>query len=150
MIDSVARFIPGVLGNADSPHEESFAGGLLEAPQFTRPRSAANQEVPDVLLSGDHKKIEEWRGKIDAKLEAAQVILVLISPSFIASDYCWDVEAQRAMKRHALGEACVIPVIVRPCEWRETPFAELQALPKNGKPIVLWEHRDQAWLEVAR
>lgn len=61
LIDCVARFIPGVLGSADSPEEESFSDGLLEYPQYTRPREWRGAEVPEVLLSGDHARIRAWR-----------------------------------------------------------------------------------------
>lgn len=68
VIDAIARTIPGVLGQEESYIEESFYSGLLEYPQYTRPREFKNLKVPDVLLSGNHKKIEEWR-----KLEALKV-----------------------------------------------------------------------------
>ena len=61
LTDCVARFIPGVLGSAESPEEESFSDGLLEYPQYTRPRELDGMEVPEVLLSGDHAKIRAWR-----------------------------------------------------------------------------------------
>lgn len=61
LVDCVARFIPGVLGSAESPEEESFSDGLLEYPQYTRPRKLNGMEVPPVLLSGDHAKIRAWR-----------------------------------------------------------------------------------------
>ncbi len=61
LTDCVARFIPGVLGSAESPEEESFSDGLLEYPQYTRPRELKGMEVPEVLLSGDHAKIKAWR-----------------------------------------------------------------------------------------
>ncbi|MFK8138373.1 MAG: tRNA (guanosine(37)-N1)-methyltransferase TrmD [Bdellovibrionales bacterium] len=61
LIDAVARWVPGVLGNSDSPIKESFQNGLLEAPQFTRPREFEGKLVPEVLLSGDHKKITAWK-----------------------------------------------------------------------------------------
>ena len=61
LTDCVARFIPGVLGSSDSPEEESFSDGLLEYPQYTRPREWNGMEVPEVLLSGDHVKIRAWR-----------------------------------------------------------------------------------------
>lgn len=61
LTDAVARFIPGVLGSAESPEEESFSEGLLEYPQYTRPREFRGMEVPEVLLSGDHAKIAAWR-----------------------------------------------------------------------------------------
>lgn len=61
LTDCVARFIPGVLGSAESPEEESFSDGLLEYPQYTRPRDLGGRMVPDILLSGDHAKIRAWR-----------------------------------------------------------------------------------------
>lgn len=61
VIDAVARLVPGVLGESFSAVEESFAGGLLEYPQYTRPREFRGREVPEILLSGDHEKIRLWR-----------------------------------------------------------------------------------------
>ncbi|NIP37481.1 MAG: tRNA (guanosine(37)-N1)-methyltransferase TrmD [Candidatus Dadabacteria bacterium] len=61
IIDSVARYIPGVLGNEDSVVDESFSSGLLEYPQYTRPEEFEGSSVPEILLSGDHKKIDDWR-----------------------------------------------------------------------------------------
>ncbi|KAB3535192.1 tRNA (guanosine(37)-N1)-methyltransferase TrmD [Alkaliphilus pronyensis] len=63
VIDSVARLIPGVLSHTDSYQEESFYSSLLEYPHYTRPQSFRGMEVPDVLLSGNHSKIDEWRRK---------------------------------------------------------------------------------------
>jgi len=95
------------------------------------------------IVAGD-----EWKGAIDARLESAGIILLLISPDFIASDYCWDVEVKRAMARHAAGEARVIPIILRPCDWQSAPFGKLQGLPKDAKPVTSWEDRDKALLDV--
>ncbi|MBE5810987.1 MAG: tRNA (guanosine(37)-N1)-methyltransferase TrmD [Clostridiales bacterium] len=61
LTDAVSRFIPGVLGSGESAEEESFSDGLLEYPQYTRPRKLCGMEVPEVLLSGDHAKIKAWR-----------------------------------------------------------------------------------------
>jgi len=61
VVDSIARLIPGVLGDDDSILEESFSDGLLEYPHYTRPSEVNGESIPDILLSGDHKKIEEWR-----------------------------------------------------------------------------------------
>ncbi len=61
VIEAVARLIPGVLGNPTSLEEESFSDGLLEYPHYTRPEEFRGMRVPDVLLSGDHRKIREWR-----------------------------------------------------------------------------------------
>ncbi len=63
MIDAVARMLPGVLGDADSAQQDSFMEGLLDCPHYTRPEEIDGQAVPEVLLSGDHKKIDHWRQK---------------------------------------------------------------------------------------
>ena len=77
------------------------------------------------------------------------MILLLVSADFLASDYCYDIEMKRALARHKAGEARVIPIIVRDCPWESALFAELQALPPNGKSVDLWENRDSAWKAVA-
>ena len=93
----------------------------------------------------------EWGSAIDTHLDSAQVILLLISPDFLASDYCWDIEVRRAMERHEAGEARVIPVILRPVDyWQEVSFGKLQALPTNAKPVTTWENRDEAFRIVAQ
>ena len=105
------------------------------------------------LISGWHdRKIgagDEWKGAIDKNLEEAQIVLLLVSASFLASDYCWDVETKRAVERHAQGEAKVIPVILRPCDWHGAPFSKLQSLPKDGKAVMSWTNKDEAWTDVA-
>jgi hypothetical protein len=85
---------------------------------------------------------------IDANLEAADIILLLVSPDFLASRYCYDVEVKRAMERHRAGKCRVIPVILRPCDWKDAPFAALLAAPKDGKPVTMWANRDEAFLGV--
>ncbi len=105
------------------------------------------------LISGWHDRMigagDEWKGAIDKNLEEAHVILLLVSSSFLASDYCWDVETKRAVERHDRGEAKVIPIILRPCDWHGAPLGKLQALPKDGTAVTSWANRDQAWTDVA-
>ncbi len=92
----------------------------------------------------------EWQGEIDAHLDSAQVILLLVSPDFFAADYICEVEIQRAMERHASRLARVIPVLLRPVDnWQEAPFGKLQPLPTNGKPVTTWENRDRAFENIA-
>src|SRR5689334_11452153 len=69
---------------------------------------------------------EEWKSQIDEHLEIANIILLLISPDFIASDYCYEVEMKRAIEKHDAGQICVIPIILRPVDWTKAPFAKLQ------------------------
>jgi hypothetical protein len=92
----------------------------------------------------------EWGDQIDEHLTSAAIILLLISADFIASDYCYANEMQRAMQRHNAGEARVIPVILRRCLWQSAPFGGLQALPKDGKPVTAWEDEDEAFLNIAQ
>ncbi len=87
---------------------------------------------------------------ISSNLEMANIILLLVSPAFLASDYCYDREMQRAMERHEAGEAVAIPVILRPCDWQGTPFGKLLATPTDGKPVTQWADRDLAFLEVTK
>lgn len=93
---------------------------------------------------------KEWEDAIHEHLEAADIILLLVSSSFIASDYAWGKEMDRALEKYDAGEAVVIPIIVRPVEWRGAPFGGLQALPKNAKPVTEWANRDSAWRDVAK
>ena len=93
---------------------------------------------------------DEFAGVIDAKLETADLILLLVSANFLSSNYCYDVEMKRAMERHAAGEARVIPIILRHCDWQSAPFGKLLAAPKDGKPIVSWPDLDEAFVDVVR
>jgi hypothetical protein len=97
------------------------------------------------LVAGDH--VDDGIAK---ELDAADIILLLVSPDFLASDYCYGVELARALERHAAGKARVIPVILRPCDWHATPFGNLLAVPTDGRPITKWPDPDDAFLEVTK
>jgi formylglycine-generating enzyme required for sulfatase activity len=90
----------------------------------------------------------EWQNEIDRHLESAQIILLLISADFLASDYCYSVELKRALERHDNQEATVIPVILRSCDWKRTKFGKLAALPTDGKAIKSWSDLDEAFTDV--
>jgi internalin A len=92
---------------------------------------------------------EEWKRKIDDNLERADIILLLISADFIASEYCYEKELKRALERHEKKEARVIPVVVRDVNWRTAPFAGLQALPKDALAVTKWADKDSAWRNVS-
>jgi tetratricopeptide (TPR) repeat protein len=92
----------------------------------------------------------DWAQEIDTHLNTASIILLLISSAFIASDYCYGVEMQRALERHNAREARVIPIILRPTDRSNTPFARLEVLPTDGKPITTWRNRDQAFLDISK
>jgi len=93
---------------------------------------------------------QEIDAAIDDHINSDEIILLLVSPDFIASDYCYNIEMARAMERHAAKEATVIPVILRPCDWHHAPFGKLLGMPQDGKPVTLWPDRDEAFLQVAK
>ena len=92
----------------------------------------------------------EWDATIRAELAAADIILLLISVDFNNSQYIWDKELATAMQRHEKGEARVIPVILRTCEWSEMPYAKLQALPDNAVPVSTFINKDEAYTNIAK
>ena len=92
---------------------------------------------------------ENWGQKIRSYLNTAHIILLLVSPDFLASDYCWSTEMARALERHREGNAQVIPIILRPVDLQHLPFSAIQALPTNAQPITKWLDRDDAFLDVA-
>jgi WD40 repeat protein len=92
----------------------------------------------------------EWEPEIGRYLEEADIILLLISANFIASDYCFNKEMQQAMERHKQGAARVVPLIIRSAAWENMPFGKLQALPKNAKPVTSWQNTDDAWTDIVR
>lgn len=97
------------------------------------------------VLAGD-----ELDGEISDKLERADIVLLLVSADFISSNYCYDIEMKRAIERHQAGEARVIPVILRACDWHDTPFGKLLAAPKDGRPVRSWPDLDDAFLDIVQ
>ena len=89
----------------------------------------------------------EWESAILHKLDTADIILLLISSSFIASKYCYGTELKRAIARHDAGTARVIPIVLRPCDWNHSyvPFSKLNVLPDQAKAISSWTDPDEAF-----
>src|SRR6266566_870517 len=104
------------------------------------------------LLSLWHDRLispgTNWAQAIDTRLERASVILLLVSADFFASDYCYGVELKRALERQEAGEAQVIPILVRPVDWTNAPFAHLHVLPTNAIPITMWPDADLAFTSI--
>jgi len=97
------------------------------------------------ILAGQER---QW--EVDAHLNTADIVLLLLSPDFIASDYCYSSTMLQAWERHKAGKTHIIPILLRPVAWEEMPIRGLQALPRNGEPVALWPNRDQAFLDIAR
>lgn len=93
---------------------------------------------------------DEFGREIDENLESSDIILLLISPNFLASDYCYDIEMKRALERHHCGEARVIPIIFDHCDWHSALFGKLMALPKNGRPVTDYPNQHEAFTEIAK
>jgi replicative DNA helicase len=89
-----------------------------------------------------------WQKEIDRHVRSADIIIILVSSDFVASDYCYDEELKIAMERHESNQAIVVPVILRPVDFSETPFSKIQSLPKDAQPITKWVNVDEAWLNV--
>lgn len=92
---------------------------------------------------------KDFAGEIDAHIEADEIILLLVSPDFLNSDYCYNIEMTRVLERHKAGEAVVIPVILRDCLWHGAPFGKLMATPTDGRPVTQWPDIDHAFRLVA-
>lgn len=107
------------------------------------------QELIDMWHDRDISAGTEWEQEISERLNAAQIILLLISPDFMASDYCYGTEMKRALERHNRKEARVIPVILRPVYWQDI-LGNIEALPTDAKPVTSphWHTLDEAFLDV--
>jgi hypothetical protein len=127
-------------------HEDEELKDELDKHLKVLKRSAKIQVWSDrALIAG-----EAWSQAITSELNRANIILLLISVDFNASDFIWDEELAVAMERHRAGTARVVPVILRRCEWADLPYAQLQALPRHGKPVTEYADRDLAYSEIAQ
>lgn len=129
-------------------HADEALRDLLEKQLAMLKREGAIETWHDRRISAG----DSLDGQIDAQLQVADVILLLLSPDFLDSRYCYDVEMKAAMERLNAGEVRVIPVILRPCDWLSpvSPFRSLKAIPRDGKPITQWADRDEAMLDVVK
>jgi len=109
-----------------------------------------HSEVISAWYDGEIMAGKEWEKEISSHLAASHIVILLVSPSFLASDYCYNIEMKHALERHDAGEARVIPVILRPVDWEGAPFAKLQMLPRDAKPVTKWAERDEAFVSVAQ
>jgi formylglycine-generating enzyme required for sulfatase activity len=93
---------------------------------------------------------DEWREKIEVSLSEADIILLLVSAKFLASEFCYKIELPVAMQRHEDGTAIVIPILLRPCYWEIHPFAKLQILPEGARAVTRWPAPDEAYEQITR
>src|SRR5436305_745777 len=119
-----------------------------ERTQYFSYRDGSRRCLTGRTTDGQAAAGQEWKKEVGSLIERSQIILLLISPSFLASDYHYE-EMQRAMKRHESGTARVIPIIIRSANISNTPFKDLLALPRNLQPIDTWNNRDAIWAKIA-
>jgi len=108
------------------------------------------QGIIDMWYDQDISAGTEWEREIKERLNTAHIILLLISPDFISSEYCYSVEMKQALERHEQGAACVILIIVRHVHWEIKSLYKLQALPKDALPVIssAWHSPDEAFFNV--
>src|SRR5947209_2994948 len=108
------------------------------------------QGLIEVWHDRDIRAGTEWEREVSEQLDTAQIVLLLVSPDFMNSDYCYGIEMKRALERHERGEARVIPIILRPVYWQGEPLGKLQALPTDAKPVMSsnWHYQDEAFFNV--
>ena len=104
------------------------------------------------IMEWHDRKIEpgsKWDSEISDQLNSADLILLLVTGDFLASDYCFGVEVERALDRLKRGEVKVIPILAKPCLWQESRFSEIQIIPRDAKPMTSWASSDDAYVDVA-
>lgn len=106
------------------------------------------QQIISAWYDGDIIPGTEWKPQIMQHLNSAQIILLLISADFLDSDFCYSIEMTQAIERHNADQARVIPIILRPVDWKGAPFAKLNVLPQDGKPVTRWPTHDDAFENV--
>ena len=108
------------------------------------------QEVIASWYDGDISPGTDWESEINEHLKRDQIILLLISADFMASDFCYSIEMTQAIARHDANLARVLPIILRPTDWKGAPFAKLKVLPTDGKAVTSWASHDEAFVDVVR
>ena len=108
------------------------------------------QQIITSWYDGNISPGTEWELQIKEQLRSAQIILLLVSADFMASDFCYTVEITEAVARHDANQARVIPIILRPTDWKGAPFAKLKLLPTDGKAITKWPTHDDAFEDIVQ
>ena len=108
------------------------------------------QNVIASWYDGDISAGTDWKSQIIEHLNTDQIILLLISADFMDSDFCYSIEMTRAIARHDANQARVLPIILRPTDWKGAPFAKLKLLPTDGKAVTRWPTHDDAFEDVVK
>lgn len=130
---------------AYSREDEKYKEKLLQHLSLLKRKEVINTWHDSLIIPG-----ATWDEEVRSNLENSKIIILLISIDFLSSDYCYEQEMSRAIARHESKKSIVIPVIVRPCDWKESPIGHIQVLPKDGIPLIspVWGHEDEGFLDV--
>jgi len=141
-----ATTTPGARIFVSYAHEDEELKDELDKHLKVLKRSAKVEVWSDRDISSG----QEWNDAIVSELQQADIILLLVSVDFNASDFIWEEELSVAMQRHEQGTAKVVPVFLRECDWDDMPYAKINGLPRHAKPVTTYENRDAAYTEVAQ
>jgi tetratricopeptide (TPR) repeat protein len=108
------------------------------------------QKLIEIWYDGKISMGTEWEREIDKHLRSADIVLLLVSADFLASDYCYGKEMALALQRHEEGTARVVPILLRPVDWEDAPFSKLHILPTGAKPVTRWMNIDDAYEDIAK
>jgi hypothetical protein len=104
------------------------------------------------ILEWHDRSIEpggDWNQKISDKLDSSDIVIALLSPDFLASEYCFGIEMEKAFSKLKREEIRLVPVLLRPCMWEESRFSAIQMIPRDSKPVTSWPSVDEALKNVA-
>ena len=128
---------------AYAPEDETWALELEKHLTLLQRQRLITTWHPRLISAG-----EDWQQVIDKRLQSASVILLLISPDFLASDYCYSTEMTRALEREQTQGVRIVPILLRPVDWKNAPFAHLYPLPSNAKFLTEWPNKDRAFADI--
>lgn len=128
-----------------SHHDRAFCQELE-----THLANLKRQHIISSWYDGDISPGTDWKSQIIEHLNTDQIILLLISADFMASDFCYSLEMTQAIARHDANQARVLPIILRPTDWKGAPFAKLKLLPTDGKAVTRWSTHDDAFEDVVQ
>src|SRR5437762_4835878 len=128
---------------AYAPQDETWVQELEKHLTLFQRQGIISTWHPRLIAAGS-----DWQEVIDVRLRSASIILLLISPDFLASDYCYGNEMKQALQREREKGVCVIPILLRPVDWQHAPFAHLRPLPPDATFLTEWSNLDRAFAEI--
>lgn len=113
-------------------------------------RALEDAKVIDLFHDREISAGRKWSDRLERELDESHLVLALVSPDFMASEYCRGVEIKRAIERQRRALTRIVPVVVRPVDWSSAAFADNQAIPTDARPITKWDDADEAWLDCVK